>query len=142
MIENAKYHLYTEPANRKCKTRARYIGLYHLKAIQFVGELEAIAVVSFETGAKRVIVEEGALTEEHEDRIEEMLGEPIFEFKSSAHRFYMVDRFVHTSAVKATPFGLQNIKYLELAQVVPGYSVPRYYTSEQLALELDGSSWQ
>ncbi len=143
IAENARLGLYYEPPSRPCKRNYRFIGIYHRKAVAYVGSVEAIAVASCQSDKNSFAVEAGKLTEDHKQRITRAIEETrYYDLKANPHRFYLVDSFVATDARKTSPQGIWGLRYLDLSKIVPTYNPRSNYSTEQMAEALKSATWE
>lgn len=143
IAENARFGLYYEPSSRPCKRNYRFIGVYNLKTVAYVGAVEAIAVTTCENGNISFSKEAGNLTDKHRERITNAIEEtPYYDLKANPHRFYLVDSFAATDSKKTSPQGIWGLRYLDLSKIVKNYNPRREYTTEELAAALKGTTWQ
>jgi hypothetical protein len=141
--ENERFGLYYEPPSRSCKRNYRFIGVYKRKTVALVGTVEAIAVATCTSDEINFEVEAGTLTDDHRKRISDTIAHtPYYDLRSSPHRFYVVDKFAPTDARKTTPQGIMGFRYLDLSAMISGYNPRRVYSTEELAKELNGATWQ
>ncbi|MDX2179115.1 MAG: hypothetical protein SFV18_05945 [Bryobacteraceae bacterium] len=139
VADNRRLNLYYEKADKPCK-RNRFIGVYHNKAVIFVGRVEAIAKASW---PYEFDAEFGTLTDDHKRRIEDAFKSTPYEtLKTMPQRFYLVDSFEPTNATKITPGGIQGFRYLNLSKLVSSYDPRKDYATAQLAELLKGSAWE
>jgi len=143
IAENARFGLYYEPSSRPSKRNYRFIGLYNMKAVAYVGAVVAIAVTTFQDGKISISEEAGQLTDIHRGRITRAIEEtPYYDLKANPHRFYLVDSFAPTDSRKTSPQGIWGLRYLDLSKIVKDYNPRREYTTAQLAAALEGTTWQ
>ena len=140
--ENVRFGVYYEPPTRPSKASYPFIGIYLQKAVSFVGRVEAVAVVRWD-GSKFSFEEEaGKVTDEHKERIQEAIARTAYyDLKAEAHRFYVVDGFAKTDAKKGSPNGIMGFRYLDLSKLINGYTGKENYSSETLAIAINGSIW-
>ena len=143
ITENAKFGLYYEPPSRPCKRNYRFIGVYNLKTVAYVGTVEAITVVSHAEGACVFTPEAGKLTDAHKDRIRETIAAtPYDDLTDGDLRYYLVDKFVETNAKKVSSGGIMGLRYLDLSVIIPVYQTRKDYTSDELAEVLKAATWK
>ena len=141
--ENARFNLYYEPPSRPCKRNYRFIGVYNSKAVEFVGAVEAIAVVSCQNGVLSFTEEAGHLTKDHRQRIASAIEQtPYYDLKANPHRFYLVDSFEPTSAKKTSPQGIWGMRYLDFAKLIKSYNYRHEYTTKEMADLLKEATWE
>jgi hypothetical protein len=143
IAENARFGLYYEPPSRPCKRNYRFIGVYNMKTVAYVGAVEAIAVATSDNGKVSFSEEAGHLTANHRERITHAIEETrYYDLKANPHRFYLVDSFAPTDSRKTSPQGIWGLRYLDLSKIVKGYNPRQEYTTAQLAAALKGTTWQ
>jgi hypothetical protein len=143
IAENARFGLYYEPPSRPCKGNYRFIGIYTMKAVAYVGEVEAIAVAPYRNGKFSFTEEVGQLSEDHRQRIASAVEQTqYYDLKANPHRFYLVDSFVATDARKTSAQGIWGMRYLDLSKMIKDYNPRRKYTTEELATVLKGATWE
>lgn len=143
ITENAKFGLYYEPPSRPSKRNYRFIGVYNLKAVAYVGMVEAIAIVSHVQGACVFTTEAGTLTDAHKERIRNVIETTsYYDLTDDALRYYIVDKFVVTNARKTSPGGIMGLRYLDLSAMIPTYQARKDYTSAELAEALKDATWE
>lgn len=143
IAENVQFDLYYEPSSRSSKRNYRYIGLYNLKTVAYVGSVEAIAVASYQNGKIEFVEESGRLTAEHKQRIIRAVKETgYYDLKTNSHRFYLVDSFAETDSRKVSPYGIWGLRYLDLSKVISAFKPRQKYTTQQLAEALKGTNWE
>lgn len=143
IAENARFRLYYEPSSRPSKRSYRFIGIYNQKSIAYIGEVSVIALASYEDDGVIFTAEAGHLTEEHEKRIKDAVDStPYYDLKDDVHRFYLVDRFIPTQVRKTSPGGIMDLRYLDLANLIKGYSARKDYSADELAAALEGATWE
>ena len=143
IAENARFALYYEPSSRPSKRNYRFIGVYNMKTVAYVGAVEAIAVTTFQDGKILFTEEAGLLTDKHRERITHAIDETnYYDLKASSNRFYLVYLFAPTDSKKTSPQGIWGLRYLDLSKIVKSYNPRRDYTTEQLAAALKGTTWQ
>lgn len=141
IAENARFDLYYESSSRPCKRNYRFIGVYNMKAVAYVGTVEAIAVATFLDGKISFTEEAGHLTDKHRERISRAIEQtPYYDLKASPHRFYLVDSFAPTDSRKTSPQGIWGLRYLDLSKIVKDYNARREYTTAELAAALKGTT--
>jgi hypothetical protein len=143
IAENARFGLYYEPSSRPCKRNYRFIGVYNMKTVAYVGAVEAIAVITSENGKISFSEEAGHLTDNHRERITHAIEEThYYDLKDNPRRFYLVDSFAPTDSRKTSPQGIWGLRYLDLSKIIKDYNPRREYTTAQLAASLKGTTWQ
>lgn len=140
--ENVRFGVYYEPPSRASKAGYSFIGIYRQKAVSYVGRVDAVTVVTCEGSKFSFEAEIGQLTPEHKARIIEAIeGTPYYDLEAEPHRFYVVDRFAKTDAKKVSPNGIMGFRYLDLSNLIKGYTGKEEFSSEGLAAALNGSTW-
>jgi hypothetical protein len=143
IAENVHFGLYYEPPSRPSKRNYRFIGLYTMKSVTYVGALEAVAVASFGKNGITFTEEAGRLTDDHRRRITAAINETkYYDLKANPHRFYLVDSFKETDARKTSPQGIWGMRRLDLSEMIPDYNPHRKYTTQELAAALRGTTWK
>lgn len=143
IAENARFGVYYEPANKRRSRNCRFIGVYHLKAVQYAGTIEAIAVASSNGGVLSFTEEVGRIEDRHRERIESIIeAASYYDLRSNPTRFFVVDSFVPTNFRKTSPGGIFGLRYLDLPKIIPAYDPRRDYTSEEIAIALTGATWE
>jgi hypothetical protein len=149
--DNERLNLSYEWASNPQRRRHRFIGLYDRKTIWFVGKVEAITVASYQNGQVKYAdnAERGQLTDAHRTRIERAFDETrVYDLKNGiGRRFYLVDTFCSTFAIKSSFGSMRSIRYFDL----PDFDrsnvsyKPRKdakdLTSAEMAEALMGASW-
>ncbi len=123
--ENVATGVYYEPADRNAKwLQAHIIGVYAKKRVSHVGRIRKVAICKLAEATGRgagleVVAEElGELDQEDRTAILTAIERGKDHFPGLAdepHRFYLVDRFVETELRKASPGGMMNFRYFDLA---------------------------
>jgi len=143
IADNVRFGLYYEPPSRPCKRNYRFIGVYNMMAVAYVGTIEAIAVASYQNDKLCFTEEAGKLTDNHKQRITRAVEDThYYDLKANPHRFYLVDSFVATNARKTSPRGIWGMRYLDLSKIVPNYDPRQDYTTKQLAEVLKVATWE
>jgi hypothetical protein len=152
ITDNARLGLSYEWSSKPCKRNCPFIGLYDKKTIEYVGKVEAITVASYSDGAVVCTEEAGRLTDDHRRRITSAVEETrYYDLKDGkSRRFYLVDSFFRTNAIKPSPGGgIRTCKYFDLSDFDLSKSVAydphkdcKDYTSEELAATLKGAFWK
>lgn len=153
IFRNDDLKLYYEWSTRPCKRNQRFIGLYTKKTIWNVGKIEAITVAFYKDGEVHFPKpeESGRLTDDHQMLIRRAFATRLYPLKEDGlpRRLYLVDSFPPTEATKVSPGGMRRYRYFDRSDFhlskVAAYD-PRKdwndYTSEELARELKGATWE
>jgi hypothetical protein len=149
--DNMRLDLSYEWASNPRKRSHRFLGLYDRKTIWYVGKVEAITAASYQNGHVEYAdkAEVGRLTDGHRTRIERAFEETVvYNLKDGvARRFYLVDTFCGTEAIKTSPGGMRSIRYFELEDfelskaAYKPHKDSKDYTSEEMAEALRGATW-
>ncbi len=143
IAENARFGVYYEQAYRPRRRNCRFIGVYHRKAVQYAGAIEAVTVASSNGGVLSFTEEVGRLEDRHRERIASIIeATPYYDLRSNPTRFFVVDSFVPTDFRKTSPGSIQGLRYLDLPKNIPDYDPRKDYTSEELATALTGATWE
>jgi hypothetical protein len=141
--ENVRFRLYYEPAVRPYKRGYGFLGIYHDKTVSHIGSVEAVVYVSFKEGEISFEPIDGTLTKMHKDRIAQVIREtPYYNLREQKLRFYLVDEFHATDMRKTSPYGIMGTKAFDLSKLINGFDSRRRYSSEEIALALQGKDWQ
>lgn len=138
------YHNTTSPYRGQA-----YIGLYKSKEIHAVGRIVKTLVVTINEQGKLVYQTEDLASADEEARIygamEAAKVARGWDGWSVPHAFYLVDRFVDTSFVKTSPYGIQRTKLFDVYRMkasLPGGRFVSPPSTEELANFLDGKKWE
>jgi hypothetical protein len=147
---NARLGLSYTWASKLCKRKCPFIGLYDRKTIWYVGKVEAITVARYKDGHVEYAdkAEVGRLTDDHQTRIESAFETLDFPLKDGIpRRFYLVDTFCWTDAIKTSPGGMRSHRYFDLSDfdlskvAYKPHKDSKDYTSEEMAETLRGATW-
>lgn len=143
LVENVRFGLYYEPVSRPCKHSYSFLGLYSKKTVAYVGAIQAIASARWTKEGVEFSEERGNLSDDHRKRIADAMEEtPYYDLKAGAHRFYLVDSFVPTSANKTSPGGIMGLRYLDLTKLISTFDARGSHATTELAELLKTATWE
>lgn len=138
------YHNTTSPYRGQA-----YIGLYKSKEIHAVGKIVKTLVVTINEQGKLVYHTEDLASTDEVARIHGAMEAAKvargWDGWSAPHAFYLVDRFVDTSFVKTSPYGIQRTKLFDVYRMkasLPGGRFVSPPSTEELAIFLNGKKWE
>lgn len=119
--QNLQYNLYYAPTTRGYQNH-KYLGLYNKKAVRALGEVIAIADITYDVESEQLMIDnvvKGKLTAEQKSNVKNSILEAKDQFGyfiAKNHRFFFVEQFYETMYRKTSKHGLLSFRYFDLAE--------------------------
>jgi hypothetical protein len=121
--DNLRFGLYYHGAERPYR-RAKYLGIYRRRCVSLIGEVSAIAICNYRGGKLEAQAEYGTLTEDHRQRIVDVIEATTYYDIKTGHRFFVTEGFAKTAINKATSGGIMGPRYLSISQLLQSKMSP------------------
>ncbi len=135
---NRKYGIYFHPQNRPYHGHG-ILGIYWGKSVRLIGGVKSVYDVNLVSGVFTKTLFQGAATDEFDDKIKGMIAETLPQTGwdvSTGHRFYCTPGFIETDYVKASSYGIQGSRKLDVTAYYPAGT-----TLAELAAKLRTVKW-
>lgn len=140
--ENKHFAIYYTQPSRPVRALHEFIGIYALKRVSLIGRIKAILLSDFDGGSLSFTVEAGICSDADLARVQAIIeATHYYDLRGEAQRFYVFDKLYATGVTKTSPGGIQGMRYLDLAALLPDFTTARAYEAADLADLLNGKTF-